>query len=116
MKYTHAATDITHNAAIMECAALRERPSPALINANPPPAKGPIKGKKYRRRSGFPGQVNARHPAYAPSSSLGVRCERITSTSPNTSTPRPASRNKPRGPAAASSAMAVSDQRPTRRQ
>src|ERR1700680_4544714 len=39
-KYTRAATAITHNELSIECAALRERPNPALMRAIPAPAQG----------------------------------------------------------------------------
>src|SRR5579863_6828887 len=43
-----AATAITHKAAIIECAALRERPNPALIKARPAPASGASRRKKIQ--------------------------------------------------------------------
>src|SRR6266851_3626683 len=39
-KYTTAAVAITMSEAIMECAALRERPSPVLMSESPAPARG----------------------------------------------------------------------------
>src|SRR5438552_8522843 len=42
-KYTIAATDRVHNDAIMVCAALRERPNPALMSASPPAVRGTSK-------------------------------------------------------------------------
>ena len=39
-KYTRAATAITHNELSIECAALRERPNPALMRAIPASAQG----------------------------------------------------------------------------
>src|SRR5579864_2048693 len=40
MKYAAAATASTHREDIIACAALRDRPSPVLINASPAPASG----------------------------------------------------------------------------
>src|SRR5579859_3357766 len=48
-KYTMAATANTHNAAIIECAALRERPNPVLISASPAPANGTRRIEKMQR-------------------------------------------------------------------
>ena len=100
-----AATERAHSDAINTWAALRERPSPALMRESPAEARGT---RKMKRRQIAAGSVILEPAMLYLLSSLDVKCERMTRVKPKTWTAAPASTKLPRCVADARSTIEAS--------